>query len=673
MEARHEYRLHFGTIAPADYHLSRICALRRASFRAPWRNVPDPRAQRKICFGNSPGILLAGVPHAAEDHAPARARHGGLPRTPTSPAAVDDDDDDTEQPADDPVDQETSATTPVEDAEPPKEVVPEDDASRSVTEAHAAAEEPAPPAPKPKPKPASWAALVAQPTAGDAAAAAGTGGGTQVDALAAAPPLPLSARHADTLFDYAPDFQNAYFSPRGLVNPGTLCFLNVILQPLLYCAPFYNLYTVLREVVPPPFEGTSPTPLTDAMLDFIAEFPPLSAATLRTRGAFTDAPSMGAAGSASLANGTRRSAASTTATSSVPAYASTTAHSDMQHAMQFDLAAASRAASQAPGAVYAALRTYQRIAYAARQEDAQEFLGFLLDGLHEELRGVLTREAERTLARPPGQRGALSPRAAAAMAAFYAEAQRTAAATGQAAADPATVASADGERQDDDGDDDGWHEIGRRNRKLVARDITLRDTPVSTLFFGRTRSVISGPGFKDRVTTEPFITFPLDLSDPPVTSIEDALRSFAQPECVEGFTTRAGAVVDLVRSNRIGRVPPVFILHLKRFHFDGATTQKINRWIAFPDVLTVPPETLSPQAQAQLNAGPARGRLQLAAVIYHQGKRAEGGHYTCDVRVQGGTWLTFNDTQVTRTTLKAIMTESHERQVYLLIYTLRTT
>merc|ERR1719410_1859486 len=65
---------------------------------------------------------------------------------------------------------------------------------------------------------------------------------------------------------------SASLLPRGLLNRSNWCFVNAILQALLACPPFYNMMKSLSTVIHPLKQSKSKTPMLDSMVEFISEF-----------------------------------------------------------------------------------------------------------------------------------------------------------------------------------------------------------------------------------------------------------------------------------------------------------------------------------------------------------------------------------------------------------------
>ena len=114
-----------------------------------------------------------------------------------------------------------------------------------------------------------------------------------------------------------------------------------------------------------------------------------------------------------------------------------------------------------PDYVYEALRRHKGFDQNSRgrQEDAEEYLGYLLDGLHEELLHAL--------------------------------------------------GSGGSNWKDDDPD---WSEVGKGNRVMNTRRIGGSESPITQIFRGELRSTLQCPGQKASSSVEPFLTLPVDVT-----------------------------------------------------------------------------------------------------------------------------------------------------------------
>lgn len=200
-----------------------------------------------------------------------------------------------------------------------------------------------------------------------------------------------------------------------------------------------------------------------------------------------------------------------------------------------------------------------------------------------------------------------------------------------------------------------WLEVGRKQRAAVTRSSghSTSPSPISKIFSGQQRSVVRVQGQKDSVTCEPYQPLQLDIGDAHVNNIVDALKQYTRPETLnEDFSSTRPDIKPPTKQVLIESVPPVLILHLKRFKFDPAVNGTIKLWtkIDYPLELELPKEIFSPLKRSALQTeGVESLKYRLTAVIYHHGKSASGGHYTVDIRRQDDReWIRVDDTVIRR-------------------------
>lgn len=290
-----------------------------------------------------------------------------------------------------------------------------------------------------------------------------------------------------------------------------------------------------------------------------------------------------------------------------------------------------------PVALFALDRLASALGVAGEQQDAQEFLAFVLSCVHEELRAVS--------ADAPAQ-----------------------------AADRASVSRARGADAggSGDGDEGAWVEVGRAGRKaqtLVDYAAGARSM-VDEAVGGVMRVVIargsgsapSAPGASNTANTAtntPFTFLPVDISSAaqlaqiasmgalgpaqnhaiamqsarePVVELRAALARSLQSELVEGAGRRE---VELVHA------PNCLLLHLKRFLYSpGAGVAKLSTPVSFAELLHLPASVVRKASDA------ARVTYELCAVVHHVGDSATRGHYIAEVRDARGVWWRCDDERV---------------------------
>lgn len=197
---------------------------------------------------------------------------------------------------------------------------------------------------------------------------------------------------------------------------------------------------------------------------------------------------------------------------------------------------------------------------------------------------------------------------------------------------------------------EGWLEVGPKQKASVTRTAGQQDvpSPVTKIFGGHLRSELRVPGQKDSVTLEPYKPLQLDIGAEHVSNIVDALQNITTTEILTGDFGGRGTTAK--KQVFIDSLPPVLVLHLKRFQYDNsfAGTQKIWKKVGYPLELQIPKEVFPPSKRGGLQRN-GLPRYRLTSVVYHHGKSAAGGHYTVDVlRQDSREWMRMDDTIIRR-------------------------
>ncbi|EPX71097.1 ubiquitin carboxy terminal hydrolase Ubp3 [Schizosaccharomyces octosporus yFS286] len=434
-------------------------------------------------------------------------------------------------------------------------------------------------------KPKSWSAVVKKHvrvplTEGVPAAAATTN--TSI--------APMEKKNANVAFaqlmeSFQPDFQpKSVIQPRGFINTGNICFMNSILQALLYCVPFFNLLKLINKTVPYNFEKS--TPLIESTTLFSNDFK----------------------------------------------------QQWVEDEEQGD--------SILPEVVYSSTKGNPRfeILQSGEQEDAEEFLNLFLNELHEEFLNEYKKYQQK-------------------------KGNKT---------DEETIKIVNGISDSPENNDDnsGWTEVGKNKKPVIARSATVERSPISQIFGGQLRSTLRVPNQRDSVTLEPFQPLQLDIQADDIHSVTDTLEKMTEPEVLPEWPSSKGNVT-ATKQMYIESLPPVLILHLKRFFYDIAGgTQKNYKPVAYPADLTIPQSVFSPSIR-----GTVPTEYSLNAVVYHHGISASGGHYTVDVKQHDGSgWIRIDDTHIHKIRVSdveipkaAVETGSYggsnDKVAYLLFYT----
>ncbi|XP_076025691.1 ubiquitin carboxyl-terminal hydrolase 8 isoform X2 [Genypterus blacodes] len=241
------------------------------------------------------------------------------------------------------------------------------------------------------------------------------------------------------------------------------------------------------------------------------------------------------------------------------------------------------------------------------QQDSQELLLFLMDGLHEDLNKADNRKRYK-------------------------------------------------EEENDHLDDQMAADLAWSKHKL------LNESIIVALFQGQFKSTVQClTCHRKSRTFETFMYLSLPLASTSKCSLQECLRLFSKEERLTDnnkvFCRHCKAHRDSTKKLEIWKVPPILLVHLKRFSYEGRWKQKLQTSVDFPlDSLDLSQYVIGPKMTLK--------RYGLFGVSNHYGG-LDGGHYTAYCKnANRQRWFKFDDHEVSEISTPTVKSSA----AYILFY-----
>jgi ubiquitin carboxyl-terminal hydrolase 10 len=219
---------------------------------------------------------------------------------------------------------------------------------------------------------------------------------------------------------------------------------------------------------------------------------------------------------------------------------------------------------------------------------------------------------------------------------------------------------------------DQWSQIigkGNKEKKVEVRQSgELEDSFIQRIFGGMTKSTVKTKA-KESVSLEAFTMLSLDISSDEVSDVKTAIGRICEEEKLT--VTDGGKASKTVQFKEL---PNVLILQLNRFSYNPATSSisKVKKHVQFDRTFRFESDWLVKPDQNE--------EYSLYSVICHHGESADGGHYNALVRFnnvdpakidqnreqQPYTWYLYDD--MSHRPIHESEVTKHSQSAYLLIY-----
>jgi hypothetical protein len=163
------------------------------------------------------------------------------------------------------------------------------------------------------------------------------------------------------------------------------------------------------------------------------------------------------------------------------------------------------------------------------------------------------------------------------------------------------------------------------------------------------------------LTRDRYMDISLDINDPAITSLDDALYEYTKNEILDEdnavFCQKCKKKRSVNKGLRLATAPSILVCHLKRFAFDDyGRLVRLHKKIDFPQRLQI--------GDFMSNLNKARPPpYDLVGILVHQGQTCASGHYLAFVKKQGE-WYRCNDSVVTKVDEATVLNQ----QAYIMMY-----
>ncbi|XP_004471605.2 ubiquitin carboxyl-terminal hydrolase 8 [Dasypus novemcinctus] len=191
----------------------------------------------------------------------------------------------------------------------------------------------------------------------------------------------------------------------------------------------------------------------------------------------------------------------------------------------------------------------------------------------------------------------------------------------------------------------------------------LNESIIVALFQGQFKSTVQClTCHKKSRTFEAFMYLSLPLASTSKCTLQDCLRLFSKEEKLTDnnrfYCSHCRARRDSLKKIEIWKLPPVLLVHLKRFSYDGRWKQKLQTSVDFPlESLDLSHYVIGPKNNLK--------KYNLFSVSNHYGG-LDGGHYTAYCKnAARQRWFKFDDHEVSDISISSVKSSA----AYILFYT----